>query len=636
MMSKQHSLVIWDSNERCHSNNKHKVLWCSYNINNPRVETSIPQLVEDSADELKLQYLSLVYKLGEEKINNKRIVDHLEIKSDFSYWWMTLLTEKCNFSKSPQIDNIIKLMALRSWLEDLSYSNIVLVSSNTVLAESMKLMSTGLNIKFKWQKKKKYFKKESFIRYLYKLLPQAVRALIWLFHHTVSQWPLKGIGVEEWKKTEATTTFVSYLFNLVPSSAKNGEFNSRYWTFLPKYLTDKMINTNWLHFYIKSELLPNAKDAAKQIICFNNQKDSLQVHATLFSFFSVNVLKNTINDWIFLTRKCSVLRPAIEKQSGAYWPLIKHDYLVSIKGVVAIRNLLYFHLFREAISVLPTQQNGAYLQENQGWEFGFIYAWQSAGHKKNLVGVPHSTIRYWDLRFFFDKRSYIRLKNKDLPLPDFVGVNGNIAKKLYLNGGYPKDMLHGVEALRYLHLLSVNNENIFIQRKFASKLSVLILGEYLSRDTAMQMQLLYSSIGFLEKSFDFLVKPHPCCSIYAKDYPNLKMKITMEPIFKLLDYCDVVYTGRYTSAAVDAYCMGKKVITVLDQNSLNLSPLRGFSDVSFISTAKELADALNNMENIKNVNGQGDNYFHLDKHLPRWRKLLSDGANEATVSDVVT
>jgi surface carbohydrate biosynthesis protein (TIGR04326 family) len=88
------------------------------------------------------------------------------------------------------------------------------------------------------------------------------------------------------------------------------------------------------------------------------------------------------------------------------------------------------------------------------------------------------------------------------------------------------------------------------------------------------------------------VKPHPACPIHVVDYPSLCMMVTMEPIAKLLAECDVTYTSAATSAVVDAYCAGVPVVSVLDLNTLNLSPMRGCAGALFASTPEELAAAL--------------------------------------------
>ena len=111
LMNRKLDLLLWDLDGPFdNSNSMHDVIyWSKY----PDAESdgifSIPQLVEDNADHLKAKYLRLIYEFGEAKVNGKRVIDHLIIRKNFSYWWMTLLAEKCNYAKSPQIDNIIKI-----------------------------------------------------------------------------------------------------------------------------------------------------------------------------------------------------------------------------------------------------------------------------------------------------------------------------------------------------------------------------------------------------------------------------------------------------------------------------------------------------------------------------------------------
>ena len=47
---------------------------------------------------------------------------------------------------------------------------------------------------------------------------------------------------------------------------------------------------------------------------------------------------------------------------------------------------------------MPRQTRGFYLQENQGWEWGFISAWRNYNHANHLIGFPHTTVIYWDLQ----------------------------------------------------------------------------------------------------------------------------------------------------------------------------------------------------------------------------------------------
>ncbi|TQE83109.1 hypothetical protein [Leptospira noguchii] len=91
-----------------------------------------------------------------------------------------------------------------------------------------------------------------------------------------------------------------------------------------------------------------------------------------------------------------------------------------------------------------------YLQENQSWEIALLYFLKS----KNVraIGVPHATIRYWDLRYFYDQRFYNQDTRCALPLPNQAAINGDGAKLQLLKSGFPSEMIADVETLRYMFL----------------------------------------------------------------------------------------------------------------------------------------------------------------------------------------
>jgi surface carbohydrate biosynthesis protein (TIGR04326 family) len=282
-------------------------------------------------------------------------------------------------------------------------------------------------------------------------------------------------------------------------------------------------------------------------------------------------------------------------------------------------NCLFLRLLERSLKLLPQQELGIYLLENIGWEMAFVHAWKAAGHG-TLVGVPHSTVRYWDLRYFYDPRSYARTGRNDLPLPDLVAINGPPAAAAYRDGGFPEDRLIEVEALRYLHLekLGVGPR---AARGAGAPLRVLILGDYMPHATSHQMRMLAAATSMLPPETRYIVKPHPSCPIRQHDYPSMQLEITGEPMALLLASCDVAYTSNMTSAAVDAYSAGVGVVSVLDPASLNISPLRGLASVTYVTSPSELARALSAARREKDDSPRRP-YFCLDRQLPRWRRLL--------------
>jgi len=614
------SIFISDTEQPIVDNHNDVIYWSSYTNSEVDGIFSLPLLVEKNADNLKSQYLALIYEFGKAKIRDKQIVEHLKIRPNFSYWWMTLLVEKCNYSKSPQISNVIKLIGLREWLKENKYEGIYLITDNKELLDAISLLSKELLIDFEWIKEKEVKPKSGRVKQVFSVLPNIIQQPIWLLYYILSNWSLKGVGVKEWRETTATTTFVSYLFNNIPELVKQGHYGSYYWTDFVDLLNKKQHSTNWLHFYVKDNLLPTAKNARKAINEFNKSKNSNQCHVTLASFLSISLIYYVLKDSYKIARLAKTISFQIKIKSGYLWPLIKQDFEDSMKGISAISNILYFNLFEKAMNELPPQKKGCYLQENQGWEFGFISTWKSAGHENNIIGYPHSTVRYWDLRYFFDPRSYERKDESDLPLPSYVGVNGSDAKKMYINGSYPPNKLIKLEALRYLHIHdSIINRNKRDDNVLKEKV-VLVVGDYLKKITDLQLDILSSALVDINQSTHYIIKPHPGCPINMEDYPELSGELSKKPIQELLAISDVIYSGPTTSAVVDAYCVGLPVVTLLDGKALNLSPLKDNKGVYFVTNSKELAAAINNAKATNS--DQGKNYFYLHTGLPRWHEWL--------------
>ena len=86
--------------------------------------------------------------MGEKKVDNISIKDHLEIQPNFSYWWMTLFAEKCNFSKSPEIDNAVKLIAFKRWMLSNPLKSIEIKSNNKQLKNAFNLIAKKNNLNF--------------------------------------------------------------------------------------------------------------------------------------------------------------------------------------------------------------------------------------------------------------------------------------------------------------------------------------------------------------------------------------------------------------------------------------------------------------------------------------------------------
>jgi surface carbohydrate biosynthesis protein (TIGR04326 family) len=625
MKTSNEDLLIWDDDGPSPFA-KNTIMWQSYSDNQAASISSIPKLVEENSLEFRALYLAWIYELGEKKCDGKRIVEYLQLRPNLSFWWLTLLTEKCNFAKSPQIEDIIKLFALEKWLKGRKFDHIRVVSSNQHLAAIIKKWCLENGVKFEFIRsntKSLHFK--SWRRVVFDMLPLSLQAILWLLRKIWVSWPLRGAGVDLWRASSADITFISYLFNLDPQVALEGRFKSRYWAHLSEQLDYKKISTRWLHLWVKNGDVSTAREARILIDQFNASDSSSQVHVTLESFIGYKVIFYAVRDWIKIRRFGAFLEGLLGRNCRRAgfdpWPLVREDWRKSIYGIDAISNHLILNSFEAAFNGIIHQRIGAYLQENIGWEFGVIASWRGEGYGR-LVGVPHSTVRFWDLRYHFDKRNYDEIGKHSLPLPDCVAVNGPIAKNILCESGWPSNMLVEVEALRYLHLI-----NSDIQRHEGSKkckYRLLVIGDYLFSNTYLQMKILESSCikGGLS-NVEIVLKPHPACPISIRDYPGIDFSISTDSLSELLFSCDIAYASSCTSGAVDAYLSGVPVISVLDEKTLNLSPLRGLPNTIFISNYQDFDCVIDNF--LLNKNREKEEkvpYFNLNSSLSNWKQVI--------------
>jgi surface carbohydrate biosynthesis protein (TIGR04326 family) len=270
---------------------------------------------------------------------------------------------------------------------------------------------------------------------------------------------------------------------------------------------------------------------------------------------------------------------------------------------------------------LPPQKKGLYLFENQAWERALIHAWRKNGHGQ-LIAVQHSMIRFWDLRYFPDPRTVRSSDPYPMPQADLVALNGKAAVDAYLSLDYPKQAIAECEALRYGHLNNIRAGRSSRKAK-GSPVKVLIVGDYMSSANIRILQLLEAAAPQMSDSLAYTMKPHPNLPVKATEYPSLHLKVVTAPLGEILHDFDIAYCSNLTSAAVDAYLAGLPVVVVLDDTELNLSPLRGESGVSFVSTPEELAKALRTSTcECAATNPNPSSFFFLNPELPRWSHLL--------------
>lgn len=429
----------------------------------------------------------------------------------------------------------------------------------------------------------------------------------------------------DWFFNNQSVFFCSYFIHLDKELCDNGTFYSYQWDMLPKFLHDRGIKTNWIQHYLPSSVVPNTGVALNWLKRFNEKRHEHGFHIFLESYLSWHIIFNVLCRWLKLKIVSWRLRKIKEiftpKDSKLnLWTFMSNEWHNSMSGPVAIRNLLFIELFDKALCDIPQQNKGVYLCENQSWEKALIHAWRKHGHGQ-LVAVAHATVRFWDMRYYADPRT---IRSSDLyPMPkaDLIALNGKVAVDAFLGADYPKEEIVECEALRYGYL-NDNHANDSENLVLEDTIKVLILGDYLPSVMIKMFELLIAAVPHISKCINYTVKPHPHNLIKAEDYPSLNLKIVLEPLGEILYDFNIVYSSNTTSAQVDACFSGLPVAVMLDDTTLNFSPLHEQSNVSFISTSEELADALQMFDCGKIIKSDPNEFFFLDPELSRWQRIL--------------
>lgn len=625
--------LIWDLDIQPPTGDWMVVFWKKHGNDLEQNQISIPSLVEERADELKKRLLGWIYDLGHTVIQKKRLIDHLELREGFSCWWMTLLVEGNQYKTSRHYD-MVKLFVLGDLVNELSVSQIILATYDRNLVVTVKRFCRSTDISFKKQRQpfRQIENTAQLKKRLFNAAPYWIQAFTYLIRYVYEHYPRHKIQDHMTVSEKVETTFVDYLVHLDRPAAEKGQFVSNFWTILPKVFSENGRGTYWIHHCCKHEFLPTIQKAHQLINKFNDDKSDSVCHSSLDSMLDLKLVGVIIRDYlrlmfksIYLASVRSYFRSANDKWD--LWPLLKHDWLRSVRGLTAMENCVVFALFEKKMSSLPRQKQGIYLQENQPWEMAFIFTWRASGHGQ-LIGVPHTTVAFWDLIYFFDPRYYVQHAMHKLPMPDRVAVNGPRAMRIYLDGQYPAQQLVEVEALRYLYL--DNKKKNRCSDKNRSVIRLLICCDYNPVVTKQMLDLLVFAANELPEGMQYTLKLHPASHMNMNDYSAFEL--SNEKLEVLLQQSDIVYASNITSAAVEAFAIGLPVIQALNNATFNISPLRGLFGVTYVSTSSELAKALHDYQRGESkqelakhggtMTGLPNSYFHLDVELPRWQTLL--------------
>lgn len=621
-----HRVLIWDAEGDPPAGEWTTILWRAFAPAGGRDVVSMPSLVEERADDLRARYLAWVFDLANGRLGGTRVVEHLELRPGFSYWWMTALAHTPNYYESPHITDAIKCLAFEDLCRAIpgDHAAVRLCTRNGALHKVLKAYCRARGIEFHAESPDPAPLTPRRRRGLSR---RAVRARALAATAARELGCLIRVRRSKPLRTPTALCFFDVLVYLKHDAIKNGTFRSDYWGDLTSVLEQSQASSTWIHIFYPQPEIRTLSEADALLERFNAASSRRACHALLDSRLGWRSLVTTLGSYARLAASATRLRgiAALFSPAGSafnFWPFFKRNWYESLLGAPAIRNCLRLALYEAELKALPRQSTGLFIQENQPWEIALLYAWRAAGHGR-IIGVPHTTVRFWDLRYFYDPRSYDRTDPHALPIPDVVAVNGPMAFDAHLQGGFPASRLFEVEALRFAHLTdarAATGERVRPGREDPAGRRVLICGDNIPGSNDKVMLIVERAARMLPPSTRYVFKPHKAGVFDPSKYPLLNVLVQDGHLVQMLQECDIAVTGNVTSAAADAYCLGRRVAVLADGDSLNGSPLRGMNGVRQFANPEELADIIGGRDPAPAPSAGP--LFRLDPDLPRWRELL--------------
>ncbi|WP_167482711.1 TIGR04326 family surface carbohydrate biosynthesis protein [Leptospira levettii] len=609
------NLLIWFERTPPPEFDGQVVLWNSFSQTNDKDVFSIPSELEKEPKKYRSLYVNFIHSVGKKRILGKTLEELLYITDTFSLWWMSLPYEK-NYGKSTELTNAVKTFVLEDFLKNKSYTLIKYSpSAPSTIVRLLKVYASENGKRIGRLDIKIGLSSVSLFRTIYSYLPEFLKAFAALV-----RFVLLYIGINRQQKTEdkqPSFHVFDYLFHLKKDQNAPDRFESNYWSELLQIFRDSGKKVQYDHIFIPHKAIPDANSAVKIVDTFNYVHSKTESHVLIENISIILLLNVTFSYFRIylqgLIYKFDLIKVRSELGLLPVLLPLREEFQSSLFGSICIQNLFFYYFIKKQVEITSSSDACIFLLENQGWEKALVYHWKKHQLGK-IIGVAHSTVRFWDLRYVLPDSEDSAI---DAFMPDYIAVNGHIAEKMLLQSGY-KDrerQLRVVEALRFLGLQRISQKTA---KNAKSKL--LVLTDYLLSVTQFQMKILEEVAHKFE--FEIIVKAHPACPVETKDFPGMIYSVSHQDVTLLLETTDVVYASNITSAGIEAYYLGIPVVSSLDPESLNLSPLFGYEDVVFVSSSEGLISALGDLELLKIKTRRSDIFsFHSD--FKEWRRLLN-------------
>jgi surface carbohydrate biosynthesis protein (TIGR04326 family) len=553
---------------------------------------SLPTILRNERSRYRKALLDFFRQLESSMDMGTDLIDALRLHNDLSYWWLTLVFAK-RWGDLGVLPDAAKVLALADLLDERRPQLIIVALSDDRARRSVVATARLNGIPYET-------KQGTTSKQLPPAWIRATRTLVTAFRPFARKYG------------DATynTVIADYLFRVEPSALESGVFRSQYWANLPEELNDGKL---WLHRFTPHSVVPTRRHARRLLRRFNaSQPDEL--HILLDDIHGLAEFRKAFRNYREIRRlhhTAAGVAARFRTDRADLWSIFEYDWVESFRGSHAMSMAILLTTLETTIHPVQKIKRGLYIFENQPWEAALLHTWKH-NHRAPIVAVPHSTIRFWDVRYFLSSGT---LGDSRFAQPDVIAPNSVIARQELAEGGWATKRLHEVEALMYLYLAEPDP-------MCGRGNDIVVLGELDHNSTRRYLNFVTAGITDLPPSSTVVFKAHPLVDATQFDLSNVDATVSVEPVAHLLRRARILVTGASGSTVLEALARGIPAICVLDPTELDLSSIREHPLLRVVGTADEFRSALRELLGSPSSSSSRDNFFHLDPRLERWKQLL--------------
>lgn len=576
---------------------------------------SVPKFIESNDSSLKSEYFQHINNLCYKNID---IFKSLQVDDRLNLWECSPLLEGSIYSA--QIGQAIKMLAIYQLLRVFKPNTIEITSSYSSIILCIDNYCKKNQILFKSSLNKK-------VNIVQNLKQKIKRSTLFLFSTSVAylllhffQWLLiKNSGSHEMFYEEADIFFAP-MAHLSTTSMKS-------WEGLDNVFNELDKKANFVYLFSKTAEVSTPKAAIKKLNSFKNSKAVKNILLELFltnSTYLEALLLHFKSLKAYLNLDKKKLFDNLSMKGESLLPILKDTIKKSFFGPAFTDNLIRFLNIKILFKNIESPLRCFYLYENQSWEKVVNSEFKNISPSQKTIGVLHSTVRFWDLRFA--QPNYIDRPHSDLLYnPDYFAINGSEAMSQYKNAGFDSDRLLEVESLRYSYLIDIpQNSQKDISDLELEEISILVFGDYSPILNNKMIIFLEHCDKIISNPIKFIFKSHINAPINISRYTFRNAVLTKEINENLFANYKNCFFSNMTSAQVDAIYFNIDPMIYVDASELNLSPLRKHENANFIFTPNDLLQAcLSGNSSKGQLKPNSKNFLFLDKDLKKWKSLIS-------------